>query len=159
MNRNGKRAVSIISSVKYFIFFIGLIFLTSCASTGGTANIKIAASDNINPSSTNAASPVVVKIFQLKDDETFNRSDFFGLYLQPKQTLGDDYVEQKEVVIAPGETKEIKLPLNSNAHYLSVLVAYQNIDQAKWSDSRKISTFLGRTSLDITLNHDDVSLD
>jgi type VI secretion system protein VasD len=142
----------------YFVIFICLIALTGCASTG-TASVTLVAADNINPSSVNSASPVVVKIFQLKDDEAFKRADFFGLYLHPKETLGDDYLTENEVMIAPGQTKEIKLNLNNNAHYLSVLVAYQNLDQAKWNDSKKISTFFGRTSLDIKLDHDDVSLD
>lgn len=148
----------------FLAVFCSVVFLVSCATTkspdesGGVAKIKIVASDTINPSSSSTPSPVVVKFFQLKDDQIFNRSDFFGLYLHPKQTLGDDYVSEKEVMMAPGETKEIRLMLNGNAHYLAVLAAYQNIDQAKWSDVKKIDTFWGSMSVDVTLNHDDIAL-
>lgn len=158
MNRNRVRFLGVLA------IFFSFIFLASCSTTqnldesGGVAKIKLVAASNINPSPSNSASPVVVKIFQLKDDQKFQRADFFGLYLNPKQALGDDYLSEKEVIMAPSEIKSIKLPLNGNAHYLAVLAAYQNIDHAKWYSTQKISTFFGSTSLEITLDHDDITL-
>jgi type VI secretion system protein VasD len=163
MKRNGHRFFKHLFFLFFFIFYAN-IFLTGCASTknlddaGGVAKIKIVASDSINPSPSNNPSPVVLKIFQLKDDQLFTQSDFFALYLHPKKTLGEDYVNEREITVVPGESKDIQLPLHSNARYITVLAAYQNIDQAKWYDSRKINTSWGSMSVEIALDHDDITL-
>jgi len=49
--------------------------------------LNITASADVNPDAQNRPSPVVIRIYQLKDDAAFKGADFFALYDKEEATL------------------------------------------------------------------------
>jgi type VI secretion system VasD/TssJ family lipoprotein len=50
-------------------------------------NLKLTASDQLNPDLNGRPSPIVVRLFELKHPVTFENADFFSLYERAKESL------------------------------------------------------------------------
>lgn len=113
-------------------------------------SIRINSSTDLNPDMMGRASPIVVRIYELKSDDIFNNADFFALYEQDASILGGDMTGRDEMDIPPGENAAIEKELNIEARYIGVIAAYRDIDNAVWRGS--IETPLDETTyIDITL--------
>ncbi len=102
---------------------------------------------NINPDTEGQASPVVVRIHQLSSRTVFDNNDFFALYEEPEGTLSVDLLGKDQFVFNPGDELEHKMTLESNTKFIGVLVAYRDIENARWRavikvDSKKDNKFL-----------------
>jgi type VI secretion system protein VasD len=73
-----------------------------------------------------------MKIFELSSRAIFDTQDFFSLYDNPEQLLGPDLLKKDELELQPSTIQNYKMSLNRNTRYVGVVVAYRNIDQAKW---------------------------
>jgi type VI secretion system protein VasD len=67
--------------------------------------LNLTASADVNPDAQNRPSPVVIRIYQLKDDAGFKGADFFVLYDKEEATLAAALVSRVEFELAPGEKK------------------------------------------------------
>ncbi|WP_122765927.1 type VI secretion system lipoprotein TssJ, partial [Pseudomonas viridiflava] len=67
-------------------------------------NLKLTASDQVNPDLNGRPSPVVVRLFELKLPVAFENADFFSLYERAKESLAPDMVASEELELRPGET-------------------------------------------------------
>jgi type VI secretion system protein VasD len=109
--------------------------LVACASKPAKptpAHEELSASTDVNPDSSGRASPVVLRVFQLRNDGEFASADFFALYDKEKETLGASFVSREEYVLAPGETRKLDLALNSETRVIGVLAAFRDIRTAHW---------------------------
>ncbi len=70
------------------------LFLAPCLLAGGcsTARVELAVAGqpNVNPDYYGRPSPVVVKMYELRHDLTFNQADFRSLFDNPLQVPGAD---------------------------------------------------------------------
>lgn len=118
----------------------------------------ILASHEINPDATQRPSPVVLRIYELTSDTTFNSADFFQLYDEETSTLGDELVSRQELDMTPGEERELAFKPQINTRYLGVIAAFRNIDKAVWRKS--FALHLNATNnLTIKIDEQSVSLD
>jgi type VI secretion system protein VasD len=92
----------------------------------------LAASEDVNPDSTGRASPIVVRIYQLRGDTEFNNADFFTLYEKDKETLGASLIGRDEKTLFPGQQLEIDLPLSQEARFVGVVAAYRDLGTSRW---------------------------
>jgi type VI secretion system protein VasD len=102
------------------------------AKAAPVAKAQIIVAADVNPDSTGRASPVVVRVYQLKEEGQFAASDFFALYDNEAGTLGGGFIAREEYVLQPGENREIELKLEKEAKYLGVIAAYRDIRNSKW---------------------------
>jgi len=118
------------------LFIIGFIIsLASCALVEpipNTYHIAINADAQVNPDQEGRASPVVLRIYQLSSDKKFATQDFFDLYDNDKDVLENSYINKKEIELNPSESRKIHFLLDNKTRYIGFLVAYQDIDSAKW---------------------------
>ena len=113
--------------------------------------VRITSSTDLNPDITGRASPIVVRVYELKSDDIFNNADFFALYEQDTSILGGDMTGRDEMEIPPGENASIEKELDIEARYIGVIAAYRDLDNAVWRGS--IETPLDKTTyIDVTLN-------
>ncbi len=68
-----------------------LALLAACA--GGppkpaVAKAQLVVASDVNPDAEGRASPVVVRVYQLKEEGAFNSADFFALFDKEQETLG-----------------------------------------------------------------------
>jgi len=111
--------------------------LSGCGITGGTPepttlDLAISASKQLNPDIEKRASPIVIRIYQLTQIDTFNNSDFFALYENDQNILAKDLKFREELEIKPDQSMIKTLEINSASKYIAVLAAFRDLDKAQW---------------------------
>jgi len=94
--------------------------LASCASAPPkpqpiTAKLSIIVSADVNPDAQNRPSPIVIRLYQLKDDAAFKDADFFALYDKEEATLAAALVSRVEFELAPGERRNVDFTMSLDA--------------------------------------------
>ncbi len=112
------------------------MLLSSCASNKpakpAPAHAEIVASGELNPDTSGRASPVVLRLFQLREDGEFAGADFFALYDKEKEVLGASLISREEYVLSPGEDRKLDLPVSADARFIGVIAAFRDIRSAQW---------------------------
>ncbi|ELR64609.1 Type VI secretion lipoprotein/VasD [Photobacterium marinum] len=120
------------------LVFIFSVFLTGCTVANyvvpAYTSLKFEVSEDVNPDSSGRASPVVVKVFELSSRTLFDSQDFFSLYDEPNKYLGPDLIVQNEFEFSPGSESEHELSLSPGIRYAGILVAYRDIENARWRE-------------------------
>lgn len=117
-----------------------LLFTAALAASGcGSAPAKpaaakatVSASADVNPNSEGRASPIHVRIFQLKEDGAFMGADFWALVDKEQETLGASLVQRLEYDLTPGESKEFELKISPDARVLAVMAEFNDYRNAQW---------------------------
>lgn len=147
---------------------VACLALAACAAKQpkppAATHARITVSADVNPDSTGRASPIVVRLFQLRNDGEFASADFFPLYDKEKETLGPSFISREEYVLSPGETRAFDLPINPEARFLGVIAAYRDIHAARWraltrSPEKKLTDLLGKHGVTLSVGKDAVTLD
>ncbi|WP_025130795.1 type VI secretion system lipoprotein TssJ [Pseudomonas sp. PH1b] len=97
-----------------------------------TVELDFLAVTGLNPGPDGQATPVRVRLFELKNPATFMRSDYFALAERAQATLGPDLIDQDEVLVRPGDRFTLKRTLDPATRTLGLLVGYREVDQALW---------------------------
>lgn len=96
------------------------------------AHLTVTARADVNPDESGRPSPVVLRIYQLKDDAAFKDADFFAIFDNEQATLAANLIDRKEFVLAPGDSRTIDFPVSGDAKFLGVLAAFRDIRNAEW---------------------------
>ena len=141
---------------KMLIALAALMLLAGCSSLSPYShvtkvNLKLTASDQVNPDLNGRPSPIVVRLFELKYPVTFENADFFSLYERAKEALTPDLVAVEELELRPGETVELKLSVEEGSRYVGVLAAYRDLPETKWRYTVQV-TPAQVTEADLTLD-------
>ncbi|NOR69502.1 MAG: type VI secretion system lipoprotein TssJ [Methylomarinum sp.] len=153
----------IFSIFKCIISLSTIFILSGCGIFGGTSepitlNLTISASKKLNPDIEKRASPIVIRIYQLTQIDTFNNSDFFALYENDQSILAKDLKYREEIEIKPGQSSIKTLEINSTSKYIAVLAAFRDLDRAQWKSFLEIDP-LNLQSLKIELGEFKVIID
>jgi type VI secretion system protein VasD len=141
--------------------------LTGCKSAPPKPHVvklTVAASADANPDAQNRPSPIVVRVYQLKDDAAFKDADFFALYDKEQATLAASLVSREEFEVAPGSQKTLDYQLSLDAKFVGVAAGYRNIRDAAWraeigaqdkglgaiAKKKKLNVSAGRASVTVT---------
>lgn len=95
-------------------------------------SVLVIATADSNPDAAGRASPLVVRIYELTDAETFKAADFFPLWSQEAPTLAAALVKRHEIVVAPGATSTRALTLDPKVQAIGVAAAFRDIRNANW---------------------------
>lgn len=119
--------------LRFFLLALALAVL-GCASAPKPTIVKmdLDVGAGVNPDSRGRPSPVVVRLFELKSLAAFNDSDFFSLFDRDKETLGAELVARDELQLQPGEKRQVERVLQLDTHYLGVIAAFRDLEQARW---------------------------
>lgn len=142
---------------------VAIMTLSGCANTKAeskaTLSVRIQADQNINPNWQGKASSVDIRIYQLTSPSLFNEADFFNLYPTADKTLGDSYIKMTEVLIAPGKTIKLQVPLSPDTEWFGVLAAFSDINATRWSATAPLRyRWWGRTSLSILVHQSKLDI-
>jgi type VI secretion system protein VasD len=125
--------------------------------------VTLIASADVNPDAQNRASPVVVRVYQLKDDAAFKDADFFALFDKEQATLGAALVSREEFELAPGEKHSLEIKLSPDARCVGVVAAYRDIRNVQWraqsgTPDEGLGDYLKRSKMTIEVNRARVSI-
>ncbi len=121
----------------YFIrplIILSLLFLYGCSPSPTVINATLNASPEVNPDLSGRASPVVVRVYELKNIGTFEAADFYSLFDDPEALLGSDLVNSVQFHLNPGETQKYNHSTSPETNYFAVTVAFRKLDHAIWRD-------------------------
>jgi type VI secretion system protein VasD len=161
-----RAARSFTTLVAFALFAACVIAVSGCAAKPAKpspTHAQLIASANVNPDASGRASPIVIRLFQLRNDGEFAAADFFALYGKEKETLAATLISREEYVLAPGESRTIELSLDPQARAIGALAAFRDIRSARWralahSPEKKLTDLLGKDSLTLAVDQDSLTL-
>lgn len=115
---------------KFSLFLSALMLLSACSTP--TANLKIDAVSYLNPNVYGQASPVVITLYQLKNDYAFQQSDYNTLMLNSSSVLGEDLIDKNAFEIRPNGHLQVKQNLYPNTQYLGIVAGYRHPAGGGW---------------------------
>ncbi|AZD86743.1 Type VI secretion lipoprotein/VasD [Pseudomonas chlororaphis subsp. aureofaciens] len=120
-----------------FLLFAIAVLLTACASsppppTPTVVVMHIQAAADLNLSAGGQATPVRVRLYELKNGAAFSRADYFSLVNATGATLSADLVAQDELLIQPGQRLTLERTLDEQSRLLGLVVSYRELDSAVW---------------------------
>lgn len=96
-------------------------------------NINLQAVTDLNPDSKGRASPVMVRVYELKSEATFAQADFFSLQNNDRATLAEDLLARDEFIMRPGDRRiTIRRKAHPQVGAIGVLAAYRDIQRSTW---------------------------
>lgn len=101
-------------------------------------DLAIQASDSLNPDDKGRASPVLVRLYELKTTSTFEQADYYTLESTDRTVLMQDLLARDEFILRPGEFRDIERKLNPDAQALGFLVGYRDLGKATWRTVYKL---------------------
>ena len=136
------------------------VALVGCSSTPAPpkptiAKASVQASATVNPDARKRASPLVVRIYELKSTAAFDAADFLSLYDRDQATLGADMVGREEFTLRPGESRPWEKTLGPEVRFIGVMAAYRDIERARW---KTVITVKPAARNVITINAEDINL-
>lgn len=96
------------------------------------ARAVLSAAPNVNPDEAGRPSPIVVRVYELKQSDDFNNAGYFALMDHEQATLGSSLVHREEYELSPGETRTLSLEIPPEAQYIAVIAGYREIMSARW---------------------------
>jgi type VI secretion system protein VasD len=128
-----------------------------------TVELAFKASADLNPDSSGRPSPVVVRIFVLKDSGGFLSASFDQLTTNPVESLADALLSQERQIIRPAESGVLQLKIDPTATHLGAVAEYRDSIGSQWravmaAPERKLLDIVSRQSLQIDLSRDTVTI-
>jgi type VI secretion system protein VasD len=120
---------------------LGALVLAGCASPPPaeppppppvTLDVAIAAAADVNPDSSQRASPLVLRVYELEDAEAFATADFFSVWNKESATLAAALVKRHELPVAPAGKTGKQLTLDPRVRFVGVAAAFRDIRNAQW---------------------------
>ena len=113
--------------------FLTISLLNACGSATppllqGTIKVDQAANPDLN----GRASPVVVRVYELRSPGAFSGADFFSLFEKESETLAGDLVGREEYVLRPAETRPYRRQLQPDTKFIGVVGAFRDLEHSRW---------------------------
>lgn len=86
----------------------------------------------VNPDDRGRAAPIVMRIYELRNDGAFKAADFFTLQNNDKTVLADDVVKRDQLEMRPGEHQTIARKVDPATTAIGVLAAYRDLPNSVW---------------------------
>lgn len=97
--------------------------------------VTLTASEQLNIDSRGRSTPVVVRVYVLKNATAFEAADFFSLFERDRQVLGDALMLREEVALKPGESRGLDAVELEGGKVVAVFAAFRDVDRAVWRAS------------------------
>ena len=117
------------SLLRLFLAMVCCGMLSACTPF---MNLSVASQPNVNPDFSGRPSPVIVKMYELRQNVAFNAADFLPLFETPLQVLGADLIAVDELVFIPGEARKVKYELDRNTQYIGLVAGFRQMERGVW---------------------------
>ncbi|MFK0088043.1 type VI secretion system lipoprotein TssJ [Pseudomonas sp. NPDC090755] len=72
--------------------------------------------------------PTVVRVYQLRERKVMERATYDGLLHSSTTVLGADLLDERAVVVKPGEGAQMSIPMNPDAQFITVVALFRTPD-------------------------------
>jgi len=147
-------------------FLAAALLFTACGSSPpkpNKARMTFVAQPIVNPDVKGRPSPIVVRVYQLKNNDKYAGADFFALFDDDQKVLGADMVGRDEVELIPGESREVQFAVSPDTKFVGVLAAYRDIRNSQWrvvqaAPKKGLLNLVKKDAITITVGRDAVEL-
>ena len=87
---------------------------------------------NLNPNLEGRASPVVVRLFELRQTALFESASFSELFERSQEALDGEMVSQQEIVLRPGEIRHYDRTGEPRVSALGFVAAFRTLEKDAW---------------------------
>lgn len=149
-------------SIRYFCLVVAAVLPMGCISPAAffstKVNARITVSSTANPDANGRASPIVLRVYELKSPAAFHNPSFFSIFDEEATTLGKDLVApSQQLDLAPRNRRVLSRKTNEATRYLAVVAAFRQIEKSRWYDvvelkarkTNKIDIIVGTNSVSI----------
>jgi len=139
---------------------IGLVVvLAACAGPPPPKPTVVAAtlqaSANVNPDARKRASPLVVRIYELKSSAAFDAADFLSLYERDQATLAAEMGAREEFTLRPGDSQPWEKTVGPEVRFIGVIAAFRDIERARWKALVPVKANLRNV---VTIRADEITI-
>ena len=106
--------------------------------------LNIYAADNINPNEKGNPRPVVVRLYQLKNDVQMENATYDDILLKDKEVLEDDLMKVDEVEIFPNDLVQVKFERIKEATVLAGVALFRSPKGNSWKTYYAFPLHAGR---------------
>ena len=95
--------------------------------------ISFVVDKSLNPDDSKVASPVIVRMYELKSTKAFENANFIDLYERDSEVLGKTMItEQALKPIQPNEGRTAKFVLSKGTKYIGLYAEFLQYEDAKY---------------------------
>ena len=96
-------------------------------------NLTLEATQTVNPNDNNRPSPVVVRIYQLRNNAVFLATPYDRLFEDDKGALKEELIERSvAVTLRPGDRTTISVVMDKEVRFLGIAAFYRVYDGIQW---------------------------
>jgi type VI secretion system protein VasD len=127
------------------------------------AALVVATRPDVNPDASGRASPVVLRVYQLRTDSAFTGASFSSLFDDERKALGPDLIARDEYELVPGERRTLELAPPPDLRFLGALAAFHDVRNSNWHTvlpvpkdglgNRRVEVVADTTNIRIELGH------
>lgn len=114
--------------IKIILLGVLAIFIAGCTST---INLKFHAT-RINPNLRQQSLPVQIKVYQLRNKDSFKAANFQQLWQQDQAILGNDLLQQKSIIVNPYSADKLSIKLLPDCNYLGFVAVFRHPEISRW---------------------------
>ena len=119
-----------IYTLLYMLALTLIPLLNGCSSS--RISLEVASLPNVNPDSSGRPSPLIIKMYEMRNDMAFRQGDFQTLFMEPMKVLGADLVAVDELLFVPGEARTVEYVPMPETRYIGVLAGFRQMERARW---------------------------
>jgi type VI secretion system protein VasD len=117
-----------------------------CGSGIKDVRVTLLPSNHLNPDESGAPLSVIVRVYQLRHRERFERADFRALWKNDEKVLEGDMLERKEVTVFPEKKTSVELQVDKKkgVQFLGVMALFRKPEGELWRQitSSDVSTWV-----------------
>lgn len=87
---------------------------------------------DVNPDIEGHPAPIVVRLYELKEDGAFNNTDYFKLLDREQESLGSSLAGREEYELQPGESRTWEMKVPGEARFLGVTAGFRDLPNSHW---------------------------
>lgn len=93
-----------------------------------TLHLDFTARAELNTDDNGKSSPVVIRMYQLKDPKSFESATYNDLVENDQDALGAALLATKEIILKPSNSISVDTPFDSDAYYVGIVAMFKEPD-------------------------------
>jgi type VI secretion system protein VasD len=159
---------------KILVIVMSSLVFASCSNVASVLNLdadlelSIVAKGDINPDDTDTASPLVIRLYELKDKKKFEEIEFYDLYANDKKILGKNLIDRHRLKhFVPDSKRKKMFVLDKNTKYIGLFAEFSQYKDSVFRAvieidphfDRKVDVVLTGTVLQVNFKKNDFLMD
>jgi type VI secretion system protein VasD len=94
--------------------------------------VRVIAAPDVNPNRSSRASPVFLRVFELRDPSKFLNAEFDEVTLHADTALAGTVIGREERMVEPASTVVLALKIDPGTRLLGVVAEYSDLANSRW---------------------------